>query len=185
MTPAAYTPTTLARIRSGATAGELGWDQARFHRICARHGMTDRIPAPTKNGSDKSSSVVSAPLANAAMPRFAALARVRNCSVYLVTEREEPADAAASWCFLEGRLSIGTREVTLKRPLHIRVVDTLFDAWRRDQKRYVCDDNIPGLASLSGAERGNSLHALRRALIYVGFTIDGRTAGAYRLALIK
>jgi hypothetical protein len=44
MTPAAYTPVTLNRIRAGASAAELGWSDQRFATICQRHGLGSRIP---------------------------------------------------------------------------------------------------------------------------------------------
>jgi hypothetical protein len=43
MTPAAYTPTTLARIRAGASAAELGWGCERYQRICERHKLPQAV----------------------------------------------------------------------------------------------------------------------------------------------
>jgi hypothetical protein len=42
VTPAPYTPATLARIRAGATASELGWPADQYNRICERHGIEKR-----------------------------------------------------------------------------------------------------------------------------------------------
>ena len=39
MTPAPFSPATLKRIREGASAADLGWNQQRYNRICDTHGL--------------------------------------------------------------------------------------------------------------------------------------------------
>jgi hypothetical protein len=40
--PAAYTPATLARIRKGASAADIGWTAERYNRVCDEHRIERR-----------------------------------------------------------------------------------------------------------------------------------------------
>jgi hypothetical protein len=40
--PALYTPATLARIRAGASASDIGWPDERYNRICDMYGIERR-----------------------------------------------------------------------------------------------------------------------------------------------
>jgi len=44
--PAPYTRDTLALIRDGASAADLGWDQNFYVSICRKHGLAGVAPAP-------------------------------------------------------------------------------------------------------------------------------------------
>lgn len=46
MKPAPYTPDTLKRIKAGATARDLGWDDAMYASICWRHQLRPSAPLP-------------------------------------------------------------------------------------------------------------------------------------------
>lgn len=44
MKAATYNPETLKRIRNGARAAELGWDQSFYVSVCRKHGIDPMSP---------------------------------------------------------------------------------------------------------------------------------------------
>lgn len=55
-TEADYNPATLARIRRGASAADLGWSVEKYNRICANHGLERKPRAvPSQNALGRSS----------------------------------------------------------------------------------------------------------------------------------
>lgn len=187
MTPAAYTPTTLDRIRQGATASQLGWTQDRFDRICAKHGIhVGPIAKPALDVEGDCTAGLTAAQARRVAPhhppKIPPSRRQKRRGMTTVDAAAIDPSALPLWNFDTCEFVSGSLKVVIAGRVQARALNELYNSWRTDPLARVSRAVLASASGTTPASISTSMRDLSARLRRVGWQAKGyKSLGGWRL----
>lgn len=182
MTAAPYTPGTLARIRQGAGASQLGWSSERFNSVCRKHGIERITPTPVKIAA-----IVPRPMSAAQAKRDPKPPEgKRGPRISLPVPTSIPA-GEPSFDERHAIFRVGVYGVRFGGVIQERIFALLFDRFTLEATNTVHGEDLAAHARTTRGSIAGSVSSMNRKLRPLGFCIEGRMGphGGYLLTRVE